>query len=290
MGQHEDICFSTATDLAARIRNRVLSAREVMEAHLAQIECVNPRVNAIITQMPPEQSLAAAEEADASLARGDEVGPLHGLPIAHKDTEPTKGVRSTSGSPIHADFIPDHTALHLERVQAAGAIMIGKTNVPEFAAGSHTYNPIFGATYNPYDRSRSAGGSSGGAAVCLATGMLPIADGSDLGGSLRNPGNFNNVVGFRPSPRRVGQRRPSPRLPLGGRGGSLRSKDALPRHDSTRTLLDAARRGERLPVPRLRRGSHGERRVRRGRRRALRLGVFATAQKRGDLRLPALRA
>jgi amidase len=200
---HDSICFSTAVDLAAAIRRREISARDVMEAHLAQIERVNPKVNAIVSQRPAEVSLKAADEADKALGRGDDVGPLHGLPIAHKDTEPTKGVRSTSGSPIHADFIPDHTSLHLERVQAAGAIMIGKTNVPEFAAGSHTYNPVFGATLNPYDVTKSAGGSSGGAAVALACGMLPIADGSDLGGSLRNPGNFNNVVGFRPSPGRV---------------------------------------------------------------------------------------
>jgi amidase len=203
MGQYDEICFSTAVELAGRIRNRELSAREVMEAHLAQIERVNPKVNAVVSQVPPESSLAAADEADAALARGDEVGPLHGLPIAHKDTEPTKGVLSTSGSPIYADFVPDYTSHHLERVQAAGAVMIGKTNVPEFAAGSHTFNPVFGATRNPYDASKTAGGSSGGAAVSLACGMLPIADGSDLGGSLRNPGNFNNVVGLRPSPGRV---------------------------------------------------------------------------------------
>jgi amidase len=199
----DDICFSTATDLADRIRRKDLSAREIMEAHLEQIERVNPTVNAIVSQLPPESSLKAADEADAALARGEQLGPLHGLPIAHKDTEPTKGVRSTSGSPIHADLVPTYTSHHLERVQAAGAIMIGKTNVPEFAAGSHTFNPVFGATCNPYDQGKSAGGSSGGAAVALVTGMLPIADGSDLGGSLRNPGNFNNVVGFRPSPGRV---------------------------------------------------------------------------------------
>ena len=200
---HDELCFSTATDIAARIRSRDISAREVMETHLAQIEKFNPTVNAIVSQLPPDDSLKAAEQADAALARGDDVGPLHGLPIAHKDTEATKGVRSTSGSPIHADLIPEHTSFHLERVQAAGAIMIGKTNVPEFAAGSHTFNPVFGATYNPHNQTKTAGGSSGGAAVALACGMLPIADGSDLGGSLRNPGNFNNVVGFRPSPGRV---------------------------------------------------------------------------------------
>ncbi len=204
--QHE-LCYSTATDLAKRLRDRDISSREVMQAHLDQIERVNPTVNAIVSQLPAEQSLTAADEADARLARGEEVGPLHGLPIAHKELEPTRGVRTTSGSPIFADRVPDHTSLHLERVQQAGAIMIGKTNVPEFGAGSHTFNPIFGATLNPYDTTKSCGGSSGGAGVALACGMLPIADGGDTGGSLRNPGNFNNVVGLRPSPGRV------PRVP-----------------------------------------------------------------------------
>jgi amidase len=226
---HDELCFSTATDLAARIRSREISAHEVMEAHLAQIEKVNPTVNAIVSQLPPEDSLKSADEADSALARGDEVGPLHGLPIAHKDTEATKGVRSTSGSPIHADLIPDHTSFHLERVQAAGAIMIGKTNVPEFAAGSHTFNPVFGATYNPHDPAKTAGGSSGGAAVALACGMLPIADGSDLGGSLRNPGNFNNVVGFRPSPGRV------PNIPNGNGYNWISIKGPL-----ARTVADTA--------------------------------------------------
>jgi amidase len=231
MSQHEEICFSTATALAARIRKRELSSREVMEAHLAQIERVNPSVNAIVSQLPPEDSLKAADKADAAIARGDDLGPLHGLPIAHKDTEPTNGVRSTSGSPIHAEFIPDCTSHHLERVQAAGAIMIGKTNVPEFAAGSHTYNPVFGATYNPYDASKTAGGSSGGAAVSLACGMLPIADGSDLGGSLRNPGNFNNVVGLRPSPGRV------PNIPNGNGYNWISIKGPLARTVSDVALL-----------------------------------------------------
>jgi amidase len=197
-----ELVFLDAVDLAARIRARDVSATEVLDAHLAQIERVNPAVNAIVTLIP-EQAREAARAADSALARGERVGPLHGLPIAHKDTTITKGIRTTFGSPIYRDHVPDQNALIIERLHAAGAIPIGKTNVPEFGAGSHSFNPIFGATRNPYDLSKTAGGSSGGAAAALACGMHPIADGSDLGGSLRNPGNFNNVVGFRPSPGRV---------------------------------------------------------------------------------------
>ncbi|HUG14545.1 MAG TPA: amidase [Thermomicrobiales bacterium] len=199
----DDICFMTATDLARQIKQRELSAREVMVAHLARIERVNPVVNAIPTFIGAEAAIRLADDCDRRLAAGDDVGPLHGLPIAHKDTEETAGMRTTWGSPIFKDYVPVRDSLIVERSVKAGALRIGKTNVPEWAAGSHTFNPVFGATLNPYDITKSCGGSSGGAAVCLATGMLPIADGSDLGGSLRNPGNFNNVVGFRPSPGRV---------------------------------------------------------------------------------------
>jgi amidase len=184
------------------MRARELSAVEVMQAHLAQIERVNPHVNAIVTLLP-ERALARAEAADAALARGDEVGPLHGLPIAHKDLVATAGIRTTSGSPIYNDRVPDYDALIVERLRAAGAIAIGKTNVPEFGAGSQTFNPVFGATRNPYDLAKTCGGSSGGAAVALACGMIPIADGSDMGGSLRNPAGYCNVVGLRPAPGRV---------------------------------------------------------------------------------------
>jgi amidase len=201
MSDHE-ICFLTAADLARRIRARDLSAVEVMEAHLAQIEHVNPRVNAIVTLLP-ERALEGARAADAALARGEANGPLHGLPIAHKDLVPTRGIRTTSGSPIYKDFVPDEDALIVERLRRAGAIAIGKTNVPEFGAGSQTFNPVFGATLNPYDLSKTCGGSSGGAAVALACGMLPIADGGDMGGSLRNPAGYCNVVGLRTSPGRV---------------------------------------------------------------------------------------
>src|SRR5205814_1182627 len=134
---------------------------------------------------------------------GDDVGPLHGLPIAHKDLQLTKGIRTTFGSPIFAEFVPDEDSLLVERLKRAGAITVGKTNTPEFGAGSQTFNPVFGATLNPYDLTKTCGGSSGGAAAALACGMLPIADGSDMGGSLRNPASFCNVVGLRPSPGRV---------------------------------------------------------------------------------------
>jgi amidase len=173
-----------------------------MQAHLSQIERVNPKVNAIVT-LTAERAMARACAADEVLARGEEVGPLHGLPVAHKDLIPTRGVRTTFGSLVFKDFVPDHDALIVERLREAGAISVGKTNTPEFGAGSQTFNEVFGETLNPYDTTKTCGGSSGGAAVALACGMVPLADGSDMGGSLRNPAAFCNVVGFRPSPGRV---------------------------------------------------------------------------------------
>jgi amidase len=199
-----EICFLTACELARRIRARELSAREVIEAHLRQIDRVNPAVNAIITLIA-EQAIDGAKRADEAAARGTFLGPLHGLPVAHKDLHDTKGVRTTYGSPIFQDHIPLHDTLVVERIRNAGAIMVGKTNTPEFGAGSQTFNPLFGATQNPYDLSKTCGGSSGGSAVALACGMVPIADGTDTGGSLRNPASFCSVVGFRPSPGRVPQ-------------------------------------------------------------------------------------
>ena len=196
------ICFMTATELAGYIRAKELSATEVMEAHLAQIERVNSIVNAIPTLLP-EQALAQANAADEALARGEVIGLLFGLPVAHKDLTETKGIRTTHGSPIFKDNVPDRDGLIIERLKKAGVITIGKTNVPEFGAGSQTFNPVFGPTFNPYDLSKTCGGSSGGAAVALACGMQPIADGSDMGGSLRNPASFCNVVGFRVSAGRV---------------------------------------------------------------------------------------
>ncbi len=197
-----EICCMTATELAARIREGELSASEVMEAHLARIEGANPTVNAIVTLLPDE-AMAGARAADEALARGLPVGPLHGLPVAHKDLALTKGIRTTFGSPIFRDFVPETDALIVERLNRAGAVTVGKTNTPEFGAGSQTFNEVFGETLNPYDTTKTCGGSSGGAAAALACGMLPLADGSDMGGSLRNPASFCNVVGLRPSPGRV---------------------------------------------------------------------------------------
>ena len=198
----DEMCYMTATEMAARIREKDLSATEVMEAHLRRIEDTNTKANAIVTLLPDE-ALEGARAADEAIARGLPLGPLHGLPVAHKDLALTKGVRTTFGSPIFADFVPDVNALIVERLKGAGAVTVGKTNTPEFGAGSQTFNEVFGETLNPYDTTKTSGGSSGGAAAALACGMLPIADGSDMGGSLRNPASFCNVVGLRPSPGRV---------------------------------------------------------------------------------------
>jgi amidase len=192
----------SAVDLANMIRDREVSARELLAATLGRVDEVNPGLNAIVTVVP-EMAERWADEADEATARGDDLGPLHGLPIAHKDLEPTKGIRTTLGSPLFADWVPDYDGLIVERLKAGGAITFGKTNTPEFGAGSQTFNPVFGATRNPYDTGRTCGGSSGGAAVALAARMTSIADGSDMGGSLRNPAAFCNVVGLRPSYGRV---------------------------------------------------------------------------------------
>src|SRR5256885_5256022 len=194
-----ELCFTGARALARLLRARKVSAAELMQAFIAQIERVNPKVNAIVTFVP-EQALKAARALDR---RKSWDAPLAGLPIAYKDLVATKGIRTTFGSPVYADHVPAENHLLVERLAAAGAITIGKTNTPEFGAGSQTFNALFGATRNPYDLSKTCGGSSGGAAVTVACGMLPFADGSDLAASLRNPGNFCNVVGFRPTPGRV---------------------------------------------------------------------------------------
>ena len=182
----QELHFLPATELAAMIRAKKVSATEVMQAHLKQIERVNPAVNAIVT-LDAEGALAKARVADAKQARGEALGPLHGLPIAHKDLFLTKGMRTTMGSPIFKDQVPARSMLVVDRSWDAGAICVGKTNTPEFGAGSQTFNTLFGATKNPYDLTKTCGGSSGGAGVVLATGMVPLADGSDLGASLRNP-------------------------------------------------------------------------------------------------------
>src|SRR5438445_8462743 len=198
-----DICFMRAVDMARLIREKKLSAREVMQAHLKQIGRVNAKVNAIVTLVAEEQLMAQAAAADESLAKGKLLGPLHGMPVGVKDLHETAGIRTTFGSPLHRDNVPDFDCRVVQREKAAGGIVIGKTNVPEFGLGSQTFNKVFGATRNPYDVTKTCGGSTGGGAVALACGMVPLADGSDMGGSLRNPPNFCNVVGIRTSPGRV---------------------------------------------------------------------------------------
>ncbi len=201
----EELHWRTARELARAIGDRELSAREVVTAHLDRIAQVNPRLNAIVT-LDPERALAEADVADARTAGGEPLGPLHGLPVAVKDLEDTAGMRTTYGSRMFADHVPAADTVMVARLRTAGAIIVGKTNTPEFGVGSHTFNEVFGATRNPWALDRSAGGSSGGAGAALAAGMVPIADGSDHGGSIRNPSSFNNVVGLRPTPELV----PSP--------------------------------------------------------------------------------
>src|SRR4051812_31844558 len=204
------LCFMSTVDMARLIRTKKLSAREAVAAHLKQIERVNPKVNAIVT-LVPEMAADAAARADEMQVRKEKLGPLHGLPVAHKDLIETRGIRTTFGSPLYRENIPTEDDLVVERLHRAGAITIGKTNTPEFGAGSQTFNTVFGATHNPYDLTKTCGGSSGGAAVALACGLVPVADGSDAGGSLRNPAAFCNIVGFRPSIGRV----PNPKAAFG---------------------------------------------------------------------------
>jgi amidase len=195
-------CFTSAVEMAKLIRTKKLSAREALAMHLKQIERVNPKVNAIVT-LVPEMAAEAAAKADEMQAHNEKLGPLHGLPVAHKDLMETRGIRTTFGSLLYKDYIPTKDDLDVVRMRQAGAIIVGKTNTPEFGAGSQTFNKVFGATHNPYDLTKTCGGSSGGAAVALACGLVPVATGSDTGGSLRNPAAFCNVVGFRPSVGRV---------------------------------------------------------------------------------------
>jgi amidase len=208
-----DIVTLDATALAAAIHTRKLSCVEVMAAYLDHIAELNPQVNAIVALQDRDALLTQARERDDQLTHGDSMGPLHGFPHAVKDLQAVKGIRTTQGSPILKDFVPAADSLMVERLRKSGAIFIGKTNSPEFGLGSHTYNPVYGITRNAYDPAKSAGGSSGGAAVSLALRMLPVADGSDYGGSLRNPSGWNNVLGFRTSIGRIPYDSRDPWLP-----------------------------------------------------------------------------
>jgi amidase len=199
----DELVLMDAIALSTAIHSRRASCVEVMTAYLDHIRELNPQVNAIVALQDRETLIALARERDGQLARGESMGPLHGFPHAVKDLQAVKGIRTTMGSPILKDFVPSADSLMVERLRHAGAIFIGKTNAPEFGLGSHTYNPVYGVTRNAYDTGRSAGGSSGGAAVSLALRMLPVADGSDYGGSLRNPAGWNNVFGFRTSIGRI---------------------------------------------------------------------------------------
>jgi amidase len=198
-----DIVMLDAGALAKAIQTRKVSCVEVMGAYLDHIDRINPHVNAIVALQDRPGLLRQARDRDAQLARREAVGPMHGFPHAVKDLQPVKGIRFTQGSPIFKDVIATTDSIVVERMRKAGAIFVGKTNTPEFGLGSHTFNPVYGITRNAWDQTKSAGGSSGGAAVALATRMLPLADGSDYGGSLRNPAGWNNVVGFRTSIGRV---------------------------------------------------------------------------------------
>ena len=198
-----DIVTMDAVDLAKAIRSRKVSCVEVMGAYLDHIDAVNPKVNAIVALQDRGDLMRQAKSRDADLASGNAVGLLHGFPHAVKDLQPVKGIRYTQGSPIFRDVVATTDSVMVERLRGAGVVFIGKTNTPEFGLGSHTFNPVYGVTRNAYDPSKSSGGSSGGAAVALALRMAPLADGSDYGGSLRNPAGWNAVLGFRTSIGRV---------------------------------------------------------------------------------------
>lgn len=191
------LTMRSASELARMVREREISAREVLEATLDQVARVNPALNAIVTLN--EQAMDDARDIDARLARGKEVGPLAGLPVGIKDVTQVAGLRTTFGSTIYRDYLPDEDAVVVQRLRSAGAVILGKTNCPEFAAGGNTFNDVFGRTRNPWNLARSAGGSTGGGAAALATGMIALAEGTDLGGSLRIPASFCGVVGLRPS-------------------------------------------------------------------------------------------
>ena len=229
-----DLCDLSALTLLELQRKKEVSAVDILNAHLSRIEAVNPQVNALVTIADESALRNRAAEIDAQWARGVWQGPLHGLPVSQKDLTATRGVRTTFGSKAFEHHVPEHSALIARRCDAAGALMIGKSNTPEFGAGSHTFNDVFGVTRNPWDLSKSAGGSSGGAAASVASGMNPLACGSDMGGSLRNPAAWNAVVGLRPSPGRV------PRAPDPNGWGTLGVDGPMARNVADTALLLSA--------------------------------------------------
>lgn len=243
--------MDSACLLREQLLAREISAVEVFEAHLETIERRNPELNAIVT-LTPDLARAQAEAADRAMARGESLGLLHGLPVAHKDLQETRGIRTTFGSPIFADYVPAFDTEIVRRMKAAGSICLGKTNTPEFGAGSQTFNPVFGKTRNPYDLTKTCGGSSGGAAVALATGMIALADGSDTGGSLRNPASFCGVTGLRTTPGLV------PIEPNGCPGSPLTVNGPMARDCGDVALLLAVLAGL-TKVPELEREFHGTR-------------------------------
>jgi amidase len=247
----DDITRLGALELSAEIHARRVSCVEVMQAYLARIARLNPGLNAIVSQRDPDALLAQAREMDALAAAGRFLGWMHGMPQAIKDLAATRDLPTTMGSPLYRNNRPAADAIVVERMRAAGAILIGKTNTPEFGLGSQTYNPVHGVTRNPYDSTLCAGGSSGGAAVALAARLLPVADGSDMGGSLRNPAAFNNVFGMRPSAGLV-PKHPAPELfieQLGTEGPMARSVPDLARLLATQAGADPRAPLSRGPDP-----------------------------------------
>jgi amidase len=243
----DELCFRSAVELAGLVRSREAAAREVVAAFLGRIERVNPLVNAIVT-VAPERAMEQAKVADEEAARGGRLGPLHGLPVAVKDLAETAGMRTTYGSPLFAGYVPDTDAPHVALLRAAGAIVIGKTNTPEFGMGSQTFNPVFGATRNPHDLRMTSGGSSGGAAAAVAAGLLPFADGSDMGGSVRNPSSMCGITGLRATPGLIPATRPDDGDvfdPLGVIGPIARSAE-----DATLLLDGLSGRNPGMPLAR----------------------------------------
>src|SRR5438094_2475370 len=193
-----DLAFRPAAELVAAIRRREIGAREMLDHHLARVERLNPRINAVVT-LDVEGARRQADAADRAVARGEALGALHGLPMTIKDAIDTAGLRSTCGSEVYADNVPAEDAIAVARLRAAGAIVFGKTNTPAFAANCQTYNTLFGTTSNPWDPSRATGGSSGGAAAALAAGLTPLELGTDIAGSIRNPAHYCGVYGHKPT-------------------------------------------------------------------------------------------